>query len=311
MRVEFHSNLNPTPRQWGQLKAAVEEGHQEREFYLSMNGLLTSKTVGLAALTLNSNILAFAFYSDRQWVYEKNFFWGRSLGLISTVGEYRGKGYARKLMDFMADLATEKRVDFLYLQGIRDFYNQFNFRGFAPKRKFIFDLNLFSGRSFSLEQVTVKHYGQIKKIYETYASAFGCFVSRSEEQWADFFGSLSSTFLFHKPIVILNGKSRCVGYFCTSPTDPTQIKEVAFEPDQENALLVLTALSKYTKNLGSSNLEIYAPAHGSLYEMCLNGIESEFVCYFRPSSSNMIRQLCERKLPQPLLESFIFQGDNL
>lgn len=308
---EFFSDFSPTPLQWTQLKAAVDEGHINRQFYLSMNGLLAANSIKLAALVSGSEILAFAFYADKKWMCEERTLTGRSLGLITTLKSHRRKGFSRKLIHSITEVSVENDIQFLYLQGIPNFYSKFGFHGFSPKRKFVFNLSTFKPRDCKVAPLVSLYREKVKQIYDDYCSAIGGYVRRSEAEWNDFFLSLSSTFLFYHPRVILDSDGRLIGYFCVSPTDPTQVKELAFIPTKEDALLACSALATYVQKLGAPRLEIYAPASGPIYSLCFTSIESDFICYLRPSSSNMMKKLSCKNLPKSFFEAFILQGDNL
>ena len=309
--LNFFPDLTPTPVQWEQLKRAVIEGHEARQFYISMNGLLSAKGVKLAALVAASNIIAFVFYSQRKWGFEGDSYTSWSLGLFTTAKAYRGQGFSRKLIENITKEAIKSKVDFFYLQGIPGFYSKFGFSGFAPKCKFTFKISSFIKSDSRIAPLNRGYQEQVKQLYTDYSHSVGNYVIRSNENWRDFFFSLSSTFLFYRPSVILDHSNRVIAYFCVSPTNPAQIKEVVFHPNHEKVLFSCSALATYVSKLGASHLEIYAPARGPLNELCLKSIEADFVCLFRPSSSNMIKQVSRLTIPQPVRESFIFQGDNL
>ncbi len=309
--VDFYPNFSPTPAQWAQLKEAVYKGHGHRQFYMSMNGLLSAKSVKLATLTSGSEILAFLFYSDRAWNCGDSRFTGRSLGLITTLAEHQGKGFARKLVNAITDFSSEGDINFLYLQGIPNFYSRFGFHGFSPKRKFIFNPSVFAYKNTKVFPLEWKYHHRVKQVYQEYSRYIGGYVERSEGEWGDLFHSLSSTFLFYQPRVITDFDGSFVGYFCVSPTDPTQIRECAFLPTEENAFFACSAIANYVQELGASHMEIYSPVSSPLYGLSFNMINSDFICYLRPSSSNMVKWLFGPKLPASILESFIFQGDNL
>lgn len=309
---EFYPDFSPAPAQWEELKAAVGKGHLNRQFYMSMNGLLSAKSVKLAVLASGSEILAFSFYADRSWFSrDGGRFTGRSLGLITTLEAHQGSGFAKKLIYEIMDLALEENIHFLYLQGIPNFYSKFGFHGFAPKRKFVFNLSLFTEQDCKVSLLSPSYYESVKRVYQAYSRSIGNLIVRSEKDWFDLFHSLSFTFLFYKPYVITDSDGRFIGYFSLSPTDPTQVREFAFEPTQENAFLACSALAVYVRNFGASRLEVFSPATGPVYSLCSDRIDSDFICYIRPSSSNMIKWLSGQRVPRSILESFIFQGDNL
>jgi GNAT superfamily N-acetyltransferase len=310
-QVEFCPDFSPTVAQWAQLKAAVDTGHVHRPFYMSMNGLLSARSVKLAALVFASEILAFLFYADRAWCYRDNRYTGRSLGLITTVEAHQGSGFAKRLVYEIAEFALEKDIDFLYLQGIPNFYSKFGFHGFAPKRKFVFDPSVFKYKNCKVFLLSTLYHDRVKQVYKDYSRSIGSYIERSEEEWRDLFYCLSSTFLFYQPRVITLADGRFIGYFCISPTDPTQVREFAFIPSEENAFYACSAVANFVRERGASRLEIFSPANGSIYSLCFNKIDSDFICYFRSSSSNMIKWLSGPKSPKPFEDTFIFQGDNL
>jgi hypothetical protein len=311
MQPEFYPDFSPTPAQWLQLKAAVDKGHVHRQFHMSLNGLHSARSVKLAALVFGSEVLAFLFYADRVWLYRDRRFTGRSLGLVTTLEAHQGLGFAKILVNKITDFAIEKNIDFLYLQGIPNFYSKFGFHGFAPKRKFVFDPTVFTYKSCKVSLLSTLNHDHVKQVYKDYSRFVGSYIERSGGEWIDLFYSLSSTFLFYQPRVITGADGRFIGYFCVSPTDQTQVREFAFVPSEENAFYACSAVANYVRELGASRLEIFSPANGPVYSLCFNTVGSDFICYFRPSSSNMIKWLSGSKVPRPMLESFIFQGDNL
>lgn len=307
---DFYPDFSPTPAQWVQLKGAVDKGHIHRQFHMSLNGLLSARSVKLAALTFGPELLAFLFYSDRTWLYSNRQFTGRSLGLVTTVEAHQGSGFAKRIVNKITDFALEKGIDFLYLQGIPNLYSKFGFHGFAPKRKFVFDPAVFTYKSCKVSILSSLYHDDVKQVYRDYSRAIGSYIERSEKEWIDLFHSLSSTFLFYQPRVITGADGRLIGYFCVSPTEPTQVREFAFVPSEENALYACSAVANYVRELGASRLEIFSPANGPVYSLCVNQIDSDFICYFRSSSSNMVKWLSGSTVPKPILESFILQGDN-
>jgi predicted acetyltransferase len=236
---------------------------------------------------------------------------GLSVGMVTTVPHMQRKGCGRRLMESIEEHARNENIDFIYLAGIPGFYEKLGYTGFAPKSKIIFrreDLGIGRGSVISAAD---KDRDVIKDMYYTYREHASGYSLRSEACWTDLFENLSESFLFFKPMVVLDNDLKPLAYFCSTPGKEGLIREFVTWPDTSCAVKALEIIATNKNYLKEGGLEIFAPAHGPLWLAAAHVIGGDYRCYLRPKSSNMIKWLSNRKRPEELESAFILQGDLL
>ena len=280
-------------------------------FYLSLTGLMASKTVKMAVVTVDGNIASFCFYSKRAFDFNLMSRYGFSIGLVTTLEKFRGKGFATELIEKISILASECKVSFVYLQGIPYFYSKLGFQTFAPKSRFVFDPERLRETGCQIVKLSEHRLSDVARLNLSYSDSIRSLVKRSEEDWLDLFRSIANTFLFFRPRGILCPEGKLVGYFCTSPNNPRELREFVVSQDRCSALIALTAAASYLRSLNGSKLEIFSPNLGPLLDLSRSTIEADFICHYRPFSSNLYRVICSDFPESELRNSFVLQGDNL
>jgi predicted acetyltransferase len=247
----------------------------------------------------------------RNWKVADRLYLGASIGIVTTLPEYRGRGYGSLLIDRLAYYYHDLGADFLYLQGIPNFYCSLGFQGFAPKSKFVIkcaNLPIVRGVTVPLEPSNIQ---MAKLIYDHHQQAFPARVLRNEHDWQDLIGPLRSTFLFHQPKLIKTEAGDIVGYYCSSPGNPAAIREFITLDDPKAVVAALSILSAEVNLAIHEQIEIFAGSGSVLNKVAAEYFEADFIRFFRPRSSNMVKSLSTRIPGEAHQEAFIFQGDNL
>ncbi len=233
------------------------------------------------------------------------------MGVVTTVPEFRRMGLATSLLTSLQYLAEDMGAAFIYLQGIPEFYNRLGYQGFASKSKFIFNVGQFKKRQGKLREMTTADIKNISEIFESYTVATSGGCDRSKADWSDLIGSLSSTFLFYKPQVILDIDNSIIGYFCSSPNDIGIIREFVSTDNPDLALKALSIVAEYFAGRGYQQFEIFSPDEGPISALAREILGADFIRYLRPRSSNMVKFFLKPEYLENLRYAFIYQGDNL
>jgi hypothetical protein len=309
--LEFIANYKPNDVESAELSESVLLSHKSPALHMSVRGFLKSTTLRLSALLLSGKIVSFAWTMTRECRVMSNSKFGISIGLVTTREGFRGKNYGSILLKHIEMSARQCGAEFIYLQGIINFYSKFGFRGFAPKSKFLFNVAHLPTGSGSIRAAELTDVPILEQLFEEYSKICNGFAMRRTSDWMDMIGPLSSTFLFCTPYLILDESSKILGYYCASPDDRTTVREFVPSIRVGSAEAALAVIAKYLGTNESGYLEIFAPDKGPVRRLAESQIAADFIRYYRPSSSNMIKWLPSKLSFPKIDDSFIFQGDNL
>ena len=289
----------------------IKQDHAFRGIYPSFPGFFASETSSACGIRLDNEIVSFAWRMPRNWRIKKINYHGISIGLVTTIKKFRGQGHAARLMSEIEKDAKKHDVDFLYLQGIEQFYAKMGYVGFASKSKIIFKRKNFEESSPLVRKLQLRDTNRIKNLFQNYVRSDKGYVRRSGAMWRDLIGPLAQTFLFYNPHVICDSKKTIIGYFCCSPEDKSVIREFACKPSLEAVKKCLTAICHQKQIKKQEHFEIFAPFHGVVAEFASVRTGADFVSFIRPRSSNMIKILNPKIKFENIQKTFVFQGDNI
>jgi GNAT superfamily N-acetyltransferase len=294
------------------LEHKVRESHKSPIFYRSVKGLCAAKTIKICGLVSDYEIISFAWYSLREWMLSGKVFLGASIGLVTTDSNFRGRGFAKKLIESLEDYLKQVGVSFLYLQGIEGFYLPLGFRGFAPKSQFLFSLkDLEGGQLFRTQPMTRDDIDEVATLSTRYKLFTGSSCVRSTDIWQDLAGPLAQTFLFNEPQVIKDPSNRIVGYFSSTPGNQSEVREFMTVGDTDIVFSALRTIARRFTRTSDTHLALFSPDLGPLAKLARKKVAADFIRYLRPYSSNMIKWLKHGHERLELNDNFIFQADNL
>lgn len=311
MKNGFIDDIRLTSPSLLELKEITRASHPAQWIYQSIDGLYTSQTAKLCGIYTNNILASFAWHMKRTWVIDNTAYTGLSIGVVTTAPSHRNRGHAKSLIEGLEKYGKQKQFDFLFLAGIPSFYARYGFKGFAPKSKLVFnrlDLPLEKG---SIAPLAKEHLKTISQLYAAYAKETSAYSNRTDSDWQDLLGPLSSTFLFNNPRIILDHSNNIIAYFCATPNNPGAIREFIALPDPNSAITALSLIARSAYYSDQERLEIFTPAKGPIWDVAANSIGADFLCYLRPKASNMIKWISSKKMPNDFNFAFIFQGDNL
>lgn len=307
----FHPDINLDYSSLKWLEEAVRQAHASKSIYMSVQGFAEAASIKLCGVFIGDNLASFAWYMLRNSCIENDSYLGLSIGLVTTLPEYRRQGLASLLLKCLEDHARSLNCDYLYLAGIPNFYHRLGFTGFAPKSKFLFPTSKLPLAGGRIIEAAPNHLSFIASLYDKCRDASNGLSTRSSDLWSDLLGPLSSTFLFFRPRLILNKDDDVIAYFCTSPGDPSLIREFipSLEPGSvETALGVIAKVPDFS---AAATIEVFAPFRGPVLLEAYRNLEADFCCFLRPRSSNMVKWLSGSALCYANPSIFIYQGDNL
>ena len=311
MKDGFIDDIKLTSPSLFELKQIIRASHAAQCIYQSIDGLYLSQTAKLCGIYTNNTLASFAWHMKRTWSINDTFYTGLSIGVVTTVPGYRNRGYAKSLIEGFEKLGKLKQIDFLYLAGIPGFYSKYGFKGFAPKSKLVFNRSDLPLRKGSISSLTKEHLTTISHMYAAHAKEICAYSSRTDSDWQDLLGPLSSTFLFNNPSIILDHSNNIIAYFCATPNNPRAIREFITLPNPDSAITALSLIAHSAEYSDQERLEIFTPAKGPIWDAAANSIGADFLCFLRPQASNMIKWISSKKTPNDFHFAFIFQGDNL
>jgi GNAT superfamily N-acetyltransferase len=311
MKSEFRAGIILSEMELCEIRDIVMRSHISQIFYKSIDGLTASSNIKFCGVYVGELLACFAWVLPRVWTTRGRTLNGLSIGIVTTREEFRRQGLASKLILSIEQYAWETGVDFMYLQGIKNFYVPLGFRGFAPKSKYIFDITSLPEFDGFSKPATESDISVMDFLYNSYHHLNAGLTRRSHQDWRDLIGPLSSTFLFYGPTILMNNSGDAVGYYCTSPDDPTVIREFVVMPSPADATVALAALARDLKSRHLQKIEIFASETGPVRTLAAQQIGADFLTFFRPQSSNMIKWLRHTRCAADFDRAFIFQGDNL
>jgi len=311
MRAGFYDDIELSEVELSDLKDIIRVSHAAPWIYQSIDGLQASRTAKLCGVYANDSLASFAWYMQRTWIVNDISFRGLSIGVVTTAPTHRNRGYAKELISGIERLAHLINVDFVYLAGIPGFYANYGFKGFAPKSKLIFNKTDLPKGAGTIEPLSVGHLKAISQMNSVYSKSISAFLCRTNRDWDDLLGPLSSTFLFSQPKVVLDDSCRPIAYFCNTPSNPSMIREFVSLQDSVSVISALAAIANSVEYYDQEKLEIFAPAKGPVWEAAASSLGADFLCFLRPKASNMIKWLSTTKLLNDFHCDFILQGDML
>jgi hypothetical protein len=125
--------------------------------------------------------------------------------------------------------------------------------------------------------------------------------------WQDLAGPLSDSFLFYSPRVIIDERSETIGYYCSSPESAATIREFVSLPCPDMGLSAMSIVASELPSTQEETLEIFAPVIGPIAKLAEKKIEADYIRFYRPRSSNMIKWLKTSVDLEFLENSFILQ----
>ena len=311
MREGFICNPNITSADLDEIKKAIRISHVAQWIHSSIDGLNASKTARLCGVFVDDFIVSFAWIMQRNLNIDEKVYKGLSVGVVTTLPNKRNQGYARVLIDGIENEAIQNGFDFLYLAGISNFYGKYGFRGFAPKSKLVFNRSDLPEGNGTVAPLSKEHIPVIAKIYSDYSNEISSSFLRSEHDWEDLVDTLSSTFLFSRPKVVLDGSGRLAGYFCNTPGYERIIREFVPVLDCHSVANTLAVIANYNEVPKAETLEIFTPAKGPIWQAAASKIGADYLCFLRPRASNMIKWISASKTFDEFHCEFILQGDLL
>ena len=311
MKDGFIDDIRLTSSSLFELKQIIRASHADQWIYQSIDGLYVSQTAKLCGIYTNNTLVSFAWHMKRTWVIDNIVYTGLSIGVVTTVPSHRNRGYAKSLIEELEKLGKLKQIDFLFLAGIPGFYSKYGFKGFAPKSKLVFNRSDLPLRKGSISPLTKEHLTTISQMYAAYAKETSSYSSRTDSDWQDLLGPLSSTFLFNNPSIILDHSDNIIAYFCVTPNNPRAIREFIALPNPDSAITALSLIAHSAEYSDQERLEIFTPAKGPIWDAAANSIGADFLCFLRPQASHMIKWITKKETPIDFHSAFIFRGDNL
>jgi predicted acetyltransferase len=310
MKTEFEENIVLRPKHHAILKSAVKMSHASW-IYSSIDGLTNSRTANLCGIYADNELVSFAWYMQRNLLINDCTYKGLSIGIVTTMPLKRNHGYASKLLKSIEELARNRELDFLLLAGIPKFYSRLGFEGFAPKSKLIFKRSDLPKTHGSIVPLEAHHLEMTASMQSSYAEVISAFSRRTNSEWKDLLGPLSSTFLFYNPMVVLDDSGYILAYFCCTPNEPTIIREFVPRLSTELVVTALSVISNSPQFCTRENIEIYAPAKGPVWHAAAKRLGADYISFLRPRSSNMIKWISASKCIKNFHCEFILQGDIL
>ena len=291
----------------------IRAHHKSVFLHSSVDALLDSSSVEFYGIFEGANLASFACVSPRLWNIDGNIVHGCSIGVVTTLLEYRNMGYASLLIASIQDyMISKSNIEFVYLQGIHHFYSRLGFSGFAPKRKFIVDTVNVPHHEATIRSARRDDLPKIVNLFENYSKCFESYVMRDRHVWNDLLGPLKNSFLFFMPRIVEDSFGQPYGYFCTSPDDPRTIREFVPSARDQSVDIMLSVISRTWEFSKCSHLSIFAPFQGPVLDCTSKRIQADHHILLRPDSSNMFKWVAGYSQPSfDKLNLFIFQGDNL
>ena len=311
MKDGFYPDISFSKYELERLKLIVSSSHESAWIPASLDGLIASKTVHFCGVYSNNCLVSLACYMLRKWNINGQCCDGLSIGVVTTDSNYRNLGHAKTLIAGIEQFARSRKVDFLYLAGIPDFYNKYGFSGFAPKSKFAFNKSVFPKCTGTIINATKDHLGVLADMYNNYCKEISFYPARSLCDWNDLLESLSTTFLFHSPKIVLDKTNTPLAYFCSTPKHPQIIREFVPQIDYKSVCTSLSLIANTPEYSQLNQIEIFAPSRGPVWHAAANILGADFFCFLRPNASNMVKWLQNSNLSKHFDYNFLFQGDIL
>ena len=184
-----------------------------------------------------------------------------TIGPVGTHDRHRKQGYASVAMEDACAYMKENGILVAYLQGIRDFYHRFGFYPYmAPgrikiKRKHAAKIDG-SGKLRAMKKSDIP---AVRRIFNSVnASRIGPAV-RSKQVWDWLFDAGSHTWLFKKPMVILDESGTVCGYLTGANDSDSRFGEIVVKQSDSACRVALGAITRYAKRLEWAEINLPIP----------------------------------------------------
>ena len=213
-----------------------------------------------------------------------------SIGPVAIAPSHQRLGYSVELLGGVSDLADRFGVAVLYLQGIDEFYNRYDFYTCSSKSKLVFGINdIQEDVNVSIRPMHASDIEFAEAIYNSTASYCSCTSFRTDADWEWLLNHGRHTWYFYEPTLVLN-KGRPIGYFCSDPDDASRIREAVCELPEDNMQFFIAGLRKHCIQIKAiEQFEVMTWLGSPFYELSKSQYNSKFLQFFKRNGSQMMK----------------------
>jgi predicted N-acetyltransferase YhbS len=213
-----------------------------------------------------------------------------SIGPVAIALSHQRQGYSGRLLGAISNIADRFGVAVLYLQGIDDFYDRYDFYTCSSKAKLVFGVNdIEEDENVSIRPMHASDIEFADAIYKSIAKSCSCTSFRTAADWDWLLNHGRQTWYFYEPTLVLN-KGRPIGYFSSDPDDASRIREAVCEQPEDNIKFFLAGLREHCKHLKSiGKFEVMTWPGSPFYEFSKSQYNSKFLQFFKRNGSQMMK----------------------
>ncbi len=241
------------------LQSAFDDDRQSHNFE-ALGRLSDTSHYKRFVIKENKVVKAYLAYCTRTIRYLGISFTAASIGPVAVSPNAQGKGVGKHLMTSVMAHLSASEIEFVYIQGIPNYYQSFGFRKYIDKIKRIIPTSDVTPDSATVSiDNACKEPAVFKELFDSYANTVNFSADRSLEEWQWLLDHASKSYYFFEPKVIRDQSGLALGYFCEDPYISDSPREVIFRNDKESIASALSALKKYYADKGCDTFDLKIP----------------------------------------------------
>lgn len=285
------------------LESAFDDPRQSRNF--SSLGLFEEdESYKRFVVKDGDTVIGYLGYALRTLRYLGQSFAAASIGPVAVSPQNQRSGIGSFLMSETIQHLKHTGVEIVYIQGIPDYYQRFDFIKYLDKSKRVISTDQDDSTGphdlhIAENNVDNRIY---RDLYELYTEEVDFSAKRTEADWTWLLGPATQTYYFYQPKLIQTDDGRSVGYFCDDSEIDNSPRELVCVGNKELVARTLEALKSYYSSKGCDSFELKAPESSQIVALA-DEMGCQKVTYVNPRGGDLMLIYDEHLVAQKLAAS--------
>jgi len=243
----------------------------------------------IVLLSDGKNVVGVAAVRIKQISMQGCYLGAITVGPVAIDPIYQGFGYSSLLLAAVDNLANQLDACLIYLVGINNFYQKYDYYPCLARSKIILEKkDIQSCDDVKCEKMTLSHANVVKRIYNELSELNCCTCFRSNDDWDWLINYAKDTYYFYQPIVV-RYKDKVIGYYTTDPDDKPRIREAVYSINENEIVPLLAGLKQYASMNLIDTVEIMTPIGSPLYNYVIHRSKGVFTQLMSDNSGQLMK----------------------
>lgn len=213
-----------------------------------------------------------------------------TVGPLAVAPHVQGVGAGKLLLGGLDSLAKQLGAEAIYLQGIPNFYTQFEYFPAITRSKLRFDVASLAteNHEFAWRPATLADLSSMSKIFLDLSKGLQGAASRDERAWRWLLGPASKSMYFQSPQVVLKN-DEIQGYFCIDRNTPERVREFVSKSDAAAIEAALQAVTACVRRQAKDYFDIMTWRNSPLHTMTTYRHKTEFIEMSEPRAGQLLK----------------------